>query len=59
MHQLKLCILNHKEVLSPDANLDAEAVVSGIGSFVDCVVNVTGVTKENIINHLRVLPSNS
>ena len=27
MHQLKLYILNHKEVLSLDANLDAEAVV--------------------------------
>ena len=26
MHQLKLHILNHKEVLSLDANLDAEAV---------------------------------
>ena len=47
MHQLKLYILNHKEVLSLDANLDAEAVVSEISSFVDCVVNVTGVAKEN------------
>ena len=51
MHQLKLNILNHKEVLSLDANLDAEAVVSEISSFVDCVVNVTGVAKENIINY--------
>ena len=51
MHQLKVYILNHKEVLSLDANLDAEAVVSEISSLVDCVVNVTGVDKENIINY--------
>ena len=49
--QLKLYILNYKEVLSLDANLDAEEVVSEISSFVDCVVNVTGVAKENIINY--------
>ena len=51
MHQLKLYILNHKEVLSLDANLDAEVVVCEISSFVDCVVNVTGLAKENIINY--------
>ena len=51
MHQLKVYILNHKEVLSLDANLDAEAVVSEVSSLVDCVVNVTGVARENIINY--------
>ena len=51
MHQLKVYILNHKEVLSLDANLDAEAVVSEVSSLVDCVVNVTRVARENIINY--------
>ena len=31
--------------------LDAEAVVSEISSLIDCVVNVTGMAKENIINY--------
>ena len=50
MQQLKTYILNHKEVLLLSDSLDAEAVVGEIGSFVDCIVNATGVAKENIMH---------
>ena len=48
MQQLKTYILNHKEVLSLSDSLDAEAVVGEIGSFVDCIVNATGVAKDAV-----------
>ena len=43
MQQLKVHILNRLL----QADLDAEAVIGEIGSFVDCVVNATGVAKKS------------